>query len=112
SNRYLLTLCLENIIQNSIDQFQLKQIQGEIQVNYYRDIYYFVVEIMDNGGGIEDPARVFDPFYSTFSNKKGLGLTFVYHAVQAMNGEIAVENIPNGAKVTLKLPELNPTGEG
>ncbi|HLP44768.1 MAG TPA: HAMP domain-containing sensor histidine kinase [Candidatus Kapabacteria bacterium] len=112
SNRYLLTLCLENIIQNSIDQFQLKQIQGEIQVNYYRDIYYFVVEIMDNGGGIEDPARVFDPFYSTFTNKKGLGLTFVYHAVQAMNGEIAVENIPNGAKVTLKLPELNPTGEG
>jgi two-component system NtrC family sensor kinase len=107
SNRYLLTLCLENIIQNSIDQFELKNIPGEIQVKYYRDFYYFVVEIIDNAGGIEDLARVFDPFYSTFNNKKGLGLTFVFHAVQAMNGEIAIENIENGAKAILKLPALN-----
>jgi signal transduction histidine kinase len=111
SNRNLLTLCLENIMQNSMDQFQFKKIQGEIQVRYFRDPYYFEVEIIDNGGGIEEPARVFDPFYTTFNSKKGLGLTFVYHAVQAMNGEIAVENIENGARVTLKLPELYLTEE-
>jgi len=107
SNRYLLTLCLENIIQNSIDRFQDRNIQGEIRVNYFKDPYYFVVEIIDNGGGVEDPARVFDPFYTTSLHKKGLGLTFVFHAVQAMNGEIAVENEQNGAKVTLKIPVLN-----
>lgn len=112
ANRYLLTLCLENIMQNSIDQFQLKKMQGEILVKYFQDIYYFVVEIIDNAGGINEPAKVFDPFYSTFNNKKGLGLTFVFHATQAMNGEIAVENIQNGAKVTLKFPELNTPEEG
>ncbi len=108
SNRYLLTLCLENIMQNSIDQFQLRQIQGEIRVRYFKEPCYFVVEIKDNGGGIEDPSRIFDPFYTTSINKKGLGLTFVYHVVQAMNGEIAVESFPNGAKVTLKIPGMSP----
>lgn len=106
SNRNLLTLCLENIMQNSIDQFLLRKIEGEIRVRYYKYPSYFEVEITDNGGGIEDPARVFDPFYTTFNSKKGLGLTFVYHAVQAMNGDITVENTQNGARVTLKLSEL------
>lgn len=108
SNRNLLTLCLENIMQNSIDQFQFRKIEGEIKVKYYKYPYYFVVEIIDNGGGIEYPAMVFDPFYTTSNSKKGLGLTFVYHAIQAMNGDITVENIQNGARVTLKLPELTP----
>jgi signal transduction histidine kinase len=111
SNRNLLTLCLENIMQNSIDQFQSRNIAGEIQVKYFREPYYFEVEIIDNGGGIEEPALVFDPFYTTFNSKKGLGLTFVYHAVQAMNGEITVENFENGARVTLKIPDLTLTRE-
>lgn len=111
SNRNLLTLCLENIMQNSMDQFQHRQIEGEIRVKYFKYPHYFEVEIIDNGGGIEEPAKVFDPFYTTFNIKKGLGLTFVYHAVQAMNGEIVVENMENGARVTLKLPELTPQEE-
>jgi signal transduction histidine kinase len=69
------------------------------------------MEFSDNGGGVEEPKRVFEPFYTTFNEKKGLGLTFVFHAVQAMNGEIAVENVGDGAKITLKIPADDETGD-
>lgn len=109
SNQNLLTICLENILQNSIDQFRHKGIKGHIRINYVKEPYYFVIEFIDNGGGIKNPKRVFEPFYTTFNEKKGLGLTFVFHAVQAMNGEITIENIQDGAKVTLKIPAAEET---
>lgn len=112
SNQNLITLALENVLQNSIDQFNLKEINGEIRVVFYKEIYYLVVEITDNAGGIEEPGKVFDPFYTTFNEKKGLGLTFVYHGIQALNGIITVENMNAGAKITMQIPIGEPNQEG
>jgi signal transduction histidine kinase len=110
SNAHLLTVSLESIIKNSVEMFRHRDIDGKIEVRYYHDSPYFKVEVIDNAGGIDEIGRVFDPFYTTFNEKKGLGLTFVYHAIQALNGEVRVENIESGdtgekgAKVTLMLP--------
>jgi signal transduction histidine kinase len=106
SNSYLLSVSIENILKNSVEMIKHKRIEnnGKIGIRYYRDIPYFILEITDNAGGFEEPLRAFDPFYTTFEYKKGLGLTFAYHAIQALNGEITVENVDGGAKVTLMLP--------
>jgi signal transduction histidine kinase len=113
SNTNLLTISLENILKNSVEVIRSRNIEGNIHIRYYREGLAFVVEIIDNGGGVEEPARVFDPFYTTFTQKKGLGLTFVYHAIQALNGEVSIENIEDdendtngqsGVKVSIILP--------
>lgn len=113
SNTNLLTISLENILKNSVEVIRSRNIQGKIHVCYYRDGLFFVVEIIDNGGGAPEPGKAFDPFYTTFMQKKGLGLTFVYHAIQALNGEVIIENIEDdedgangqsGVKVSIILP--------
>jgi signal transduction histidine kinase len=117
SNTNLLTISLENILKNSVQMIQSRNIKGEIHIRYFRESLLFVVEIIDNAGGVEEPGKVFNPFYTTFTQKKGLGLTFVYHAVQALNGDVIIENIDydendaneqNGAKVSIILPVEEP----
>ncbi|MGD2085561.1 MAG: HAMP domain-containing sensor histidine kinase [Candidatus Aminicenantes bacterium] len=117
SNTNLLTISLENILKNSVEVMQVRNIKGKIHVGYFRDGPCFLVEITDNGGGVEEPGKVFDPFYTTFMQKKGLGLTFVYHAIQALNGEVSIENIEadengvngqRGVKVSIILPLEEP----
>jgi signal transduction histidine kinase len=113
SNTNLLTISLENILKNSVEVIRTGNIKGKIHVRYFREGLFFVVEVIDNGGGAAEPGKVFNPFYTTFMQKKGLGLTFVYHAIQALNGEVSIENIEDdengansqsGVKVTIMLP--------
>jgi|GEM_PF-1201533 len=117
SNTNLLTISLENILKNSVEVIQARKIKGKIHVRYFRDGQCFVVEIIDNGGGVQEPGKVFNPFYTTFMQKKGLGMTFVYHAIQALNGEVIIENIEededdansqSGVKVSIILPLEEP----
>jgi len=105
SNAYLLSVSIENILRNSVEIIQHRHItNGRITIRYFRDIPYFIVEISDNGGGFADLKKAFEPFYTTYDLKKGLGLTFVLHAIQALNGEIKCENIESGARITIMLP--------
>ena len=58
-----------------------------------------VVEIRDTGPGIDDPGKVFDPFYTTkevgASEGMGLGLSISYGIVQSFGGDIRGRN-PDG----------------
>ena len=111
SNPNLLSISLEHILENAVEVIQARKIMGKINIRYTKEDPIFTLEISDNGGGIEEPEKAFDPFYTTFSQRKGLGLTFVYHAIQALNGEVAIEaidvagaeNNEKGTKVTVWL---------
>lgn len=109
SNQNMISICMENILQNSVNSIRQRKIKGEIAVSYFCQEDYFVIEVVDNGGGIEDVGKVFEPFYTTNAEGKGLGLTFVYHAVQALNGSLKVENFRDGVKVTIRLERLTVT---
>lgn len=66
-----------------------------------------VIEVSDNGPGVADPARVFDPFYTTKRVGKGpgLGLSACYGIVKEHQGEILCENLPQGgARFSVRLP--------
>lgn len=65
------------------------------------------VSVRDTGPGIEDPDRVFEPFYSTksvgSSEGMGLGLSISYGLVQSFGGDIRGTNTENGAEFTVEL---------
>jgi C4-dicarboxylate-specific signal transduction histidine kinase len=65
------------------------------------------VLVADNGPGFAEPARIFDPFYTTKEPGEGpgLGLSVCYSLVQEHRGEITAYNLqPHGAAVSVTLP--------
>jgi signal transduction histidine kinase len=105
SNHNLMTITLTQVLQNCVDAFRDRGIPGEITVRYGLDGRVFILSIEDNGGGVKEPKKIFDPFYSSSSERKGLGLTFAYHAVTALEGEISIENTDQGAIVYIFMPQ-------
>ena len=65
------------------------------------------IEFADNGPGLLEPERVFDPFYTTKAVGKGigLGLSTCYGIVRQHNGEISCRNRAGGGAIfTVSLP--------
>jgi len=71
---------------------------------------YAVVEIEDNGPGI-DPliaSRIFDPFFTTKSKGSGLGLSVAYSVITRHGGVITVSSgTKGGALFTIILPAVD-----
>lgn len=66
-----------------------------------------VVRIRDNGKGIPPGIqhRIFDPFFSTHGDDRGMGLALAYTIVQNHGGELRVRSRPPpGTSVTVVLP--------
>ena len=59
------------------------------------------IEFADNGPGIQDPQRIFDPFYTTKPVGKGtgLGLSAAYGIIHEHHGAIECENRPGGGAI-------------
>ncbi|MGA7525164.1 MAG: ATP-binding protein [Acidobacteriaceae bacterium] len=65
------------------------------------------ITFADNGPGFVEPARVFDPFFTTRQPGEGvgLGLSVCYSIVREHGGTITAENLrPHGAAVVIDLP--------
>jgi signal transduction histidine kinase len=80
---------------------------GEITVRTYSRGEDVQLEIRDDGPGITDPTRVFDPFYTTKppGHGSGLGLSACYGIIKEHEGTIECSNLaPHGAlfQITLK----------
>jgi CheY-like chemotaxis protein len=70
---------------------------------------YLVLEVADNGPGIDPEAlpRIFDPFFTTkpVGQGTGLGLSISHSIVTALGGELRCESTPgHGARFLVKLP--------
>jgi signal transduction histidine kinase len=81
---------------------------GEITVSTQTVEDEVVVEVSDTGSGISEPARVFDPFYTTkpLGQGTGLGLSACYGIIQQHEGTIECANVtPHGAifRITLSI---------
>ena len=61
------------------------------------------IQVEDTGPGIEDPDKIFEPFYSTKTvgdgEGTGLGLSISYGLVQSFGGNISGENAPDGGAI-------------
>ncbi len=98
--------CFIELIENAMDAME-EAGGGTLQVNAHRLEDEIVLHFSDNGLGIREPERVFDPFYTTKPVGKGtgLGLSAVYGVVQDHGGQISCQNLPEGgALFILRLP--------
>jgi len=93
-----------NIIKNSEDNFITKDMNNKtVNVITKKIKNNYIVEISDNGGGIENDIidNIFDPYFSTKSEKNGTGLGLYMSKIiieNHCNGSLNVENINNGVK--------------
>jgi two-component system NtrC family sensor kinase len=91
-----------NILNNAYDAVQDAGQRGRIRIHTRRQAEMIEVAISDNGTGIIDAQRIFDPFYTTKQAGKGtgLGLSICYGIVRAHGGEIQCWNNEAGAGST------------
>jgi C4-dicarboxylate-specific signal transduction histidine kinase len=85
---------------------------GTITVSTRSDGDLVIIQFTDNGPGIAEPARVFDPFYTTrpVGQGIGLGLSACYGIIQEHGGKITGRNRDvGGAIFQIDLPAAQPT---
>ncbi len=100
----LLQVCL-HITNNGIHAMVEKG--GVLRVSTRLKDNFVVIEFSDNGPGIQEPDRVFDPFYTTrpVGQGTGLGLSVCYGIIQEHKGKIVCQNRPQGgATFQIELP--------
>jgi two-component system NtrC family sensor kinase len=97
-----------NLLNNAYDAVQESKRRGAITIRTRVREESIEVQISDNGTGLPDPERIFDPFYTTKQAGKGtgLGLSICYGIVRAHGGEISCWNNADGAGSTfvVRLP--------
>jgi signal transduction histidine kinase len=107
----LLQVCLQ-IINNAVFAMEgggVLAISTQLQGSSVQAVF------RDHGPGIQDPERVFDPFYTTrpVGLGSGLGLSACYGIIQEHNGQITCENaVQGGAIFSILLPASLPNGNG
>jgi len=97
-----------NIVNNGLDAMGNNS-AGVLTIKTLRDRGSVVILFSDNGPGIKEPHRVFDPFYTTKPVGKGtgLGLSICYGIVQEHSGKILCYNGQKGGAVfRVELPAV------
>jgi two-component system NtrC family sensor kinase len=100
-----------NILNNAYDAVQESGQRGRIAIRTRLRGESIEVAVTDNGTGIADPERIFDPFYTTKQAGKGtgLGLSICYGIVRAHGGEILCWNNSEqrGSTFVVRVPVAN-----
>uniref|UniRef100_UPI004047D07F cache domain-containing protein n=1 Tax=Aliarcobacter sp. TaxID=2321116 RepID=UPI004047D07F len=100
---------LLNIMSNAKDALIQREIKNpiiDLEVDYIDG--YSIVTIKDNAGGVEKEYMdlIFEPYFTTKSSLKGTGLGLYMSKMiieKNMDGEISVENTPEGAMFKVKI---------
>jgi signal transduction histidine kinase len=91
-----------------LNALQNSPVDGRVRVRAGHSGGQAVVEVVDEGHGIPIGIRdrLFDPFVTTHTGRRGLGLAMARHYVTAMGGtlEAANNDPPPGATFTVRLP--------
>jgi PAS domain S-box-containing protein len=98
-----------NIINNSVDAILETGRAGKLKIRISNVGGHVCTQFADDGAGIKDPKRIFDPFYTTKSVGKGtgLGLSICYGIVKEHGGDITANNAPDrGAVIEVRLPAV------
>jgi two-component system NtrC family sensor kinase len=115
-DRHQLEQAFLNIIQNACDAILEVAPTGTLEVRSYlsedapghkgRQV---VLEFLDDGVGMKEPNRVFEPFYTTkkVGMGTGLGLSICYGILKEHGGEIEAESrVPRGAIFRVRMPAI------
>jgi len=101
-----------NVINNAVDAILETGRSGKLKIRVSCADGHVCTQFTDDGAGIKDPKRIFDPFYTTKSVGKGtgLGLSICYGIVKEHGGDITANNAPEGgACIEVRLPAAETT---
>jgi two-component system sensor histidine kinase PilS (NtrC family) len=93
-----------NILRNSIKAMPQG---GTLDIDFYQKKKSVILRFADSGSGMsdEEAKKIFEPFYSGFTNGRGLGLTIVRNIVADYEGDIQVHSAPGeGTEIRIALP--------
>lgn len=95
----ILQVCLQ-IISNAVEAME-DMTSGTLLITLRNGGQSVEVEFADTGIGLQDPERVFDPFYTTKEIGKGigLGLSTCYGILRQHHGDITCCNRPDGGAI-------------
>ena len=104
-----------NLLVNASQALPDGRSENMIRLSAQREGSYAIIEVQDNGPGIDqhDLARIFDPFFTTkpVGLGTGLGLSVCKGIVSTLGGTITVLSTPGAGarfRVILPLPEAKP----
>jgi nitrogen-specific signal transduction histidine kinase len=101
---------LLNIVKNASDVILERDIrEPKIIIDCYDEGEMCVINVCDNAGGIPEDIieKIFDPYFSTKSEKNGTGLGLYMSRTiinEHCNGSFTADNTNDGARFTIKLP--------
>lgn len=92
ADREQLLRVFNNLIKNAIQSIPEDR-KGEIHINLKKDTGHWLVEVRDNGSGIDDAVveKIFAPNFTTKTGGMGLGLAMVKSIVETIGGSIWFE---------------------
>ena len=99
-----------NVLKNAVEATE-RRTRARVDVRLYRRGTGAVVEVRDNGVGMEPLQRdkVFLPFFTTKPTGTGLGMAIVKKIMDLHNGEIEIDSVPDGGTVVrLVIPRVTP----
>ncbi|MFB4393270.1 MULTISPECIES: ATP-binding protein [unclassified Pseudomonas] len=98
---------LINLLRNALDAMAEKSYK-RLEIRIECEGERWCLSVLDSGGGIavDDLPRIFDPFFTTkpVGEGLGLGLAISYGIIADAGGQMQVENLPGGARLSLTLP--------
>jgi PAS domain S-box-containing protein len=104
-DRIQIQQALINLIRNGIEAMEEERSGGAVTVRSRRENDELLVEVCDEGPGIEDLERIFDPFFTTKPGGMGMGLAICRSIVEAHSGRLsAARGEPQGTIFRIELP--------
>lgn len=97
---------LVNLLSNAL-QATRNESHPEVRIRLTSDMGSALVEVSDNGEGLDDTQQIFEPFFTTkdISEGLGLGLSISRQIIEAMGGTLSAANGQQGGAVfSIRLP--------
>jgi two-component system sensor histidine kinase HydH len=99
---------LLNLVINSLQAIEQ---QGRIAISARREADWCLIEVRDTGPGVPQDrlATIFEPYFTTKSQGKGIGLWIAQQIITAHHGSIKASNAPDGGAIlAIRLPLVPP----
>ncbi len=94
-----------NLIVNAIEALEGQQVAPLVVLRAVTDSNGMLIQVIDNGPGVDDPDRIFDAFMTTKEKGMGIGLAVSRSIVEAHGGRLWAENNKTGgATFNVALP--------
>ena len=98
---------LLNVINNALEAMAARG--GELRLRTLERDGGVEIRVEDDGPGVDDVERIFEPHYTTKVKGTGLGLAIARQIVEEHGGRIAAESVPGrGTSVRIHLPAAPP----